>query len=119
KAVRHINYTCGPSRYAELEGVAKDAGTSLTELLRQMVDFAVAHHVPARRDAAARSKGDGACQRLSRTLRGRARSSLGKSRKVSPLSARQKAGLSAQRHRTPTRATSSPPATTAPLSLMD
>lgn len=46
KSVRHINYTCGPSRYAELEGIAKDAGVSLKELLRQMVDFAVAHHVP-------------------------------------------------------------------------
>ena len=47
KAVRHINYTCGPHRYAELEAIAKGSGISLKELLRQMVDFAVAHHVPA------------------------------------------------------------------------
>jgi hypothetical protein len=43
KTVRHINYTCGPQRYAELEAVAKAAGISLKELLRQMVDFALAN----------------------------------------------------------------------------
>lgn len=43
KTVRHINYTCGPNRYAELEVIAKKAGISLKELLRQMVDFALAN----------------------------------------------------------------------------
>jgi hypothetical protein len=39
KTVRHINYTCGPERYAALEAIAKSAGVGLKELLRQMVDF--------------------------------------------------------------------------------
>lgn len=43
KTVRHINYTCGPDRYAEMEALAKRSGVGLKELLRQMVDFAIAH----------------------------------------------------------------------------
>jgi len=39
--MRHITYTCEPERYAELERVAKEAGISLKELLRQMVDFSM------------------------------------------------------------------------------
>jgi hypothetical protein len=39
--VRHINYTCSPDRYAELEKVAAKAGVSLKELLRQMVEFSL------------------------------------------------------------------------------
>jgi len=43
KIVRHINYTCSPERYEELEVVAHDHGVSLKELLRQMVEFSIAH----------------------------------------------------------------------------
>lgn len=43
KTVRHINYTCGPKRYAELEMIAQKAGVSLKELLRQMVDFSLSN----------------------------------------------------------------------------
>ena len=41
KTVRHINYTCSPQRYAELEAVARKGGVTLKELLRQMVDFSL------------------------------------------------------------------------------
>jgi len=40
-AVRHINYTCSPEQYEELETIAHDAGVSLKELIRQMVQFAL------------------------------------------------------------------------------
>lgn len=40
-SVRHINYTCSPERYAELETVADKASVSLKELLRQMVEFSL------------------------------------------------------------------------------
>lgn len=43
KTIRHINYTCDPARYAELEWVARSAGIGLKELLRQMVDFSLAN----------------------------------------------------------------------------
>ena len=43
KTVRHINYTCGPIRYAELEAIAQTHGIPLKELLRQMVDFSLAN----------------------------------------------------------------------------
>lgn len=46
KTVRHINYTCGPDKYAQLEALAKRSGISLKELLRQMVEFALAHTEP-------------------------------------------------------------------------
>lgn len=39
--VRHINYTCSPEKYAEIEKVAKRANVSLKELLRQMVEFSL------------------------------------------------------------------------------
>lgn len=43
KAIRHINYTCDPIQYANMEKIAEDAGISLKELLRQMVDFSIEH----------------------------------------------------------------------------
>ena len=43
KTVRHINYTCGPGRYAELQAAAEVSGIGLKELLRQMVDYALAN----------------------------------------------------------------------------
>lgn len=43
KTVRHINYTCGPGRYAELQAMAEEHKIGLKELLRQMVDYALAH----------------------------------------------------------------------------
>lgn len=46
KSVRHINYTCGPDRYAMIEKIAADAGVSMKELLRQMVDFSLANMEP-------------------------------------------------------------------------
>ncbi len=39
--VRHINYTCSPARYSELENLATKSGISLKELLRQMVEFSL------------------------------------------------------------------------------
>jgi hypothetical protein len=59
KSVRHINYTCGPARYAELQSMAKAAGICLKELIRQMVDFAVAHHIPASAIEARRAETEG------------------------------------------------------------
>jgi hypothetical protein len=41
KTIRHINYTYNPDQYARLEGIAKSAGVTLKELLRQMVDFSL------------------------------------------------------------------------------
>lgn len=41
KAVRHINYTCSPERYAELEKIAKKSGIGLKELLHQMVEYSM------------------------------------------------------------------------------
>lgn len=41
KTVRHINYTCSPERYAELEKIAKRHSVGLKELLRQMVEFSI------------------------------------------------------------------------------
>ena len=41
KSVRHINYTCGPKRYAQLQVIAKTANISMKELLRQMVEHAL------------------------------------------------------------------------------
>lgn len=40
-SVRHINYTCSPERYAELEQIAKNHNVGLKELLRQMVEFSM------------------------------------------------------------------------------
>jgi hypothetical protein len=40
-SVRHINYTCSPERYRQLEAIANKAGVSLKELLRQMVEFSL------------------------------------------------------------------------------
>jgi hypothetical protein len=39
--VRHINYTCDPERYAQLEKIALEGNISLKELLRQMVEFSL------------------------------------------------------------------------------
>lgn len=40
-SVRHINYTCSPERYAEIEKIAKAHGVGLKELLRQMVEYSI------------------------------------------------------------------------------
>jgi DNA-binding winged helix-turn-helix (wHTH) protein len=42
KEARNINYQCTQSKYDELEDLAKQSGISVSELLRQMIDFALA-----------------------------------------------------------------------------
>lgn len=41
--IHHINYTCGPEKYAQLQQIAKAHGVTLKELLRQMVEYALAN----------------------------------------------------------------------------
>ncbi len=46
RVVRHINYTCSPEKYEELETIAARYSVSLKELLRQMVEFSLKSMTP-------------------------------------------------------------------------
>lgn len=43
---RNVKLEVHPDRYAILETMASECGISLKELLRQFVDFGIAHYVP-------------------------------------------------------------------------
>lgn len=54
---RNIKLEVAPDRYARLETMAAECGISLKELLRQFVDFGVAHYQPPTKPIERRSVG--------------------------------------------------------------